>query len=93
MSKTNIKDKLQAIKSGWGNYVIKSEEIEQLALKRSEECSKCEHANPNGLVKKMMPDNTLTTIQGMVCDICTCPLSALTRQVFTKCPHDPPKWL
>jgi hypothetical protein len=89
MSKTLI---LKAIKEGWGNYLFPVPRIEALAKQRAEICSECPHANLNGLVEKMMPDRTLEKTQGLVCNLCKCPLSTKLRQALQECPDSPPRW-
>lgn len=83
---------LKAIYEGWGNYLFPVPRIEALAKERALKCSECPHANLNGVVKKMMPDNTLSEVQGLVCNKCGCPLSAKLRQALQECPDNPPRW-
>lgn len=76
----------KAIASGWKNYIFKSPTIEELAKTRAEICSKCPHFDPNKPFKKIMPDKSITKIEGAGCGICGCPLSSKLRQVLENCP-------
>lgn len=79
-------NKLQRIINGWSNY-ISNENGE--AESRAEVCSKCEHAI-YGSYSKLMPDYSLTNIQGMKCNKCGCPLSTKLRAKEEECPLN--KW-
>ena len=71
-------DKLKYIIQGWKNYVFEDEEVEVLAKKKASICSACEHA-VSSTWDDILPDATLVEVQGMVCNLCSCPLSTLLR--------------
>ena len=80
--------KLQNIIDGWKYYAFEDKAIEEMALKRAKICGKCEHA-VKGVVAQFIDDD-IKDIKGMVCNLCTCPLSGLTRSPNEKCKAD--KW-
>lgn len=85
--------KFNEISEGWTNLVIKDPEIEAMAKERATECAKCPHAVPGKWIQSM-PDKSIKEIEGLKCEICTCPLSAATRSPKKECPHpDGSKWL
>lgn len=71
--------KINDIISGWSNYISKSEVTEEIALKRAEVCSTCEHAKFSKALKVFVKDK-LKTVEGYYCSDCEgCPLSAKIR--------------
>lgn len=80
--------KLQNILSGWKGYVWETPAIRLMAESRALNCANCEHA-AHGAVIEFLNDE-VKEIQGMYCDLCDCPLSALLRSPKEKCKAD--KW-
>lgn len=74
--------KINEIKEGYKNLIIKNEEIEQLAKKRREICNSCEYNSENkgGLFNESVP----------YCTLCGCILSAKVRSKDSECPKG--KW-
>ncbi len=79
----NPKKKLTAIAQGWKNYAFVDKAVEVLAKERAEVCSKCVYAKHSEFVEFI--DNKPETQKGMVCDLCSCPLSRQTRQSIIIC--------
>lgn len=79
------KSKLRLILNGWKNYLFADSRIEQLAKKRAEICSECEHA-VEGFYEKLMPDDTLKEMKGLLCSLCDCPLQTKCRSEHDECP-------
>lgn len=75
--------KLNNIVRGWANYLWESNDIKILAEKRALECACCPSAL-YGKVLDFLPDD-VKEIEGMYCDLCTCPLSSLLRSPDSKC--------
>ena len=89
MSELNFK----AIASGWKNFIFKSKYHEELAISRAKECSNCPNFEKEHKFKKWLPeDNRTEEINGAGCKLCPCYLPAKVRQVFEKCPDNPPRW-
>lgn len=80
----NIKN----IINGWQNFILKSEVTEQLASDRALECIGCEHAKKRKLIAFIKDD--FKEIEGYICNLCKCPLSAKIRSISEKCDID--KW-
>lgn len=80
--------KLQNIINGWANYYFPAKEVEQLAHARAAVCSTCPEAVPS--VFHEIIDNKPEAVQGLVCGVCSCPLSKKTRSVTETCPLN--KW-
>lgn len=76
--------KLKAILKGWQNYLFPNPQTEAKAKARAEICAQCPHAK-KGTYQEMMPDYSLKNVQGMLCSLCSCPLSTLLRQDEKKC--------
>lgn len=74
---------LKEIVAGWSNFIFPSAEIEAEARKRAKVCSKCDHA-VTGSIMRFVGDD-IECIEGLVCDLCDCPLSAKTRSMDSKC--------
>lgn len=85
---SNYVDKLSSIISGWKNYLWKNVEVERLAAKRAMKCAGCDHAIESKY--EVLHDHKLKEIQGMVCDMCLCPLSTKLRSEKESCPLE--KW-
>lgn len=83
-----ILGKLKNIFTGWKNYLNGNELASDLAKQRSKYCSKCEHS----VFKKhlLTVKDEVKIIEGFVCDLCHCPLSAKLRVPEEKC--DAGKW-
>lgn len=79
---------LKEIIAGWLNYGFQSEEAEAMARERAKVCSKCENAE-SGFIVSLIGDE-IKDIEGLVCRLCNCPLSGLTRSPESKCKID--KW-
>ena len=80
--------KFREILSGWTNYVFDNEHISLMAHERAKECGKCEHSKKGTVIDFL--DDDVKEIQGMYCELCDCPLSALLRSPSSKCKAD--KW-
>ncbi|WP_172918083.1 hypothetical protein [Capnocytophaga canis] len=76
--------KFHAIVKGWTNYLFPDKETERKAISRAEICAKCPHSK-KGTYQRLMPDYTLKDVQGMLCELCGCPLSTLLRQDEKQC--------
>lgn len=86
----NIKDKVNVIIDGWGNYLKGSDPANlDLAKERAAICSDCPMAK-YGLHTAVLPEYTISEIQGMYCSECRCPLSTAVRSKNYKCPKN--KW-
>jgi len=70
---------IKAIIEGWGNYIFPNEKKEIEAKRRAAICASCPHAKRH-IYKKLMPDYSLQEVEGMICEVCGCPLSTLLRQ-------------
>ena len=82
--------KVDDIISGWRNYLKGSNPATlALAKKRATICSECPFAK-HGIHTAILPDYSISEIQGMYCDDCGCPLSTAVRSKDYKCPKD--KW-
>jgi hypothetical protein len=77
--------KLQNIIEGWANYYFPNKQIEAVALNRAAICAHCPNAGKSTFFEII--DNRPEQIQGMVCKICTCPLSKKTRSPNETCPE------
>ena len=69
--------KIEAILSGWKNFLDKSEVVETVAKERAAICAACPHAK-HGKLLAFIKD-TLKEVQGSYCEECGCPLSAKVR--------------
>ena len=78
---------IKQILSGWKNYLDKSEVTETLAKKRAAICVACPHTKHGKLLTFIQ--DSLKEIEGMYCDVCSCPLSAKVRSNDI-CPEN--KW-
>ena len=81
----NIKN----ILNGWENFLSKSEVTEKLASDRALECIGCEYAKHSKAIEVFVKDD-FKEIEGYVCDLCKCPISAKIRSVNETCPIS--KW-
>lgn len=92
--------KLQAIASGFKNYIFPNATIEELANVRAKICSKCPDMKSSmkfkvlDLIKALSQNSekveTKEIIKGAGCGICKCYLPAKVRQTLESCPLD--KW-
>ena len=74
----NILEKINDIKSGWTNFIDKSEVTEEIATKRAKICATCNY-NKKGILLAFIKDK-LEEVQGRYCSKCHgCPLSAKVR--------------
>lgn len=73
----SVQKATEIIKS-WRNYCFSDPEVEEIAKKRAEVCSGCEHAKFSKMLNVFVKDAN-EKIQGYKCNRCQCPLSALTR--------------
>ena len=71
------------IAKGWSNYL--KGETNPLERERAEKCRQCKHAVV-GTYEKLMPDYSLSEMQGLKCDVCNCPLSTKIRCEDEECP-------
>ena len=78
--------KLKSIIKGWSNYINPDPNVEAVAMERAKICSECNHSK-NGWYAYFMEDE-VTEIKGMVCGLCSCPLSTLLRSRDEKCKID-----
>ena len=76
----NIKN----ILNGWQNFISKSEVTERLASDRAMECIGCENAKFSKTIEVFIKDD-FEEIEGYLCKLCKCPLSAKIRSVSEKC--------
>lgn len=82
--------KLGNILRGWKNYIWEAPEIEELAKKRAEVCAGCNRA-VHGTYAEWIPEKRgLVDVQGLVCELCTCPLVTLLRSPNAECKKN--KW-
>ena len=79
--------KLVNILEGWGKYI--TGKIPQYALGRAEICGKCEDAEESKF-EMFMKDDSLREIEGLVCNLCSCPIVAKIRAKEETCPKR--KW-
>lgn len=76
--------------SGWGNYLKGSDPTTlKVAKERAAICADCPFAK-HGLHAAVLPDYSISEIQGLYCSVCTCPLSTAVRSESKKCPKN--KW-
>lgn len=75
--------KLQNIIDGWRGYLFEGKETEAMAMKRAKVCADCEHA-VTGMIAQFIEDD-IKDIEGLVCGLCDCPLSAKCRSKFETC--------
>lgn len=81
-------NKLVSILKGWANYIWENEEIREMAKERAKHCAKCDKATM-ALVPTLI-DDEIKDIYGLVCSMCSCPLSGKLRSPDEKC--DLGKW-
>lgn len=84
--------KVNDILNGWENYFKgKDSATLEKAKQRAEICAKCPAAK-HGLHTAILPDFSISEIQGMYCSKeeggCGCPLSTAVRSENYKCPKD-----
>jgi hypothetical protein len=82
--------KIEHILNGWKNYIMpKDQVVIEKAKERAEICSQCPVAT-HGLHTAILPDYTISDIQGMYCSKekggCGCPLSTAVRSENYECP-------
>lgn len=82
----NIRD-LGHVINGWKRYL--KGETDPEAIRRGEICKGCKHSG-YGLFEKLLPDYTLSQVQGLKCNACTCPLVVKIRAKEKTCPKN--KW-
>lgn len=84
--------KIKNIFSGWKNYIIPNPVADALALERSKHCAGCPHAVHIQHLANI--HDKIEVIEGYVCNICSCPLSAKLRSTEpdNACPDNPAKW-
>jgi hypothetical protein len=82
--------KLRNIYTGWKNYLTDNELANELAQERAPFCSECTHAVFKQHLLAMTDE--VKIIEGFVCELCHCPLSAKLRVPEEKCPDVPAKW-
>lgn len=75
--------KMMNIISGWMNLFLGLET--ELAKERSKHCKLCEHAKM-GSWNKIVNDEEIIEVQGLICGKCKCPLSAKLRSKNEVCP-------
>ncbi len=76
---------LRNILNGWSNFMSKSEVAEMVAVSRGSYCIDCKEAKFSKTVKAFVKDE-LKEIEGFVCGVCNCPLSAKLRSENEQCP-------
>lgn len=83
-------NKAKDIISGWSNYLIGDDPANlQIAKRRAAICAECPLAK-FGIHTAILPDYSISEIQGMYCSDCGCPLSTAVRSKDYKCPKE--KW-
>ena len=75
--------KLQIIFKAWENVVVENPVVEETAEKRAKVCSNCMHAKQS--IIRIFVNEKLTSVDGMKCSKCKCPLIAKIRSK-DKCP-------
>lgn len=85
-----ILGKAKNIYEGWKNYLTDDEVACKMAKERSVFCSECQHAVFNKHLIEVKDE--IKAVEGYVCSICHCPLSAKLRSPNEKCPDLPAKW-
>lgn len=80
--------KLRSIIKGWTGYMFPNEATESMAKLRAVECAKCPNAVKGW--HDAIIDDEVKSIEGMICHVCTCPLSTKLRSEDEKCPIN--KW-
>jgi len=81
-----LTDKAKKIFDGWKNYAFPSVNTEKLAQVRAQICSECPQAVYLLYTAFIVKDKETKEIEGYVCDLCNCPLSAKIRSVKENCP-------
>lgn len=76
-------EQLSKIAKGWSKYLKGT--TTPLERERAEVCKGCIHAVV-GTYEQLMPDYSLSEIQGLKCDVCNCPLSTKIRCETSDCP-------
>jgi hypothetical protein len=84
----SILGKIKNIYTGWKNYLTDDEIASDLAKERSKHCATC----PNAVFEKHLLNvkDDVKIIEGFICNLCHCPLSAKLRVPEEKC--DDGKW-
>ena len=82
------KAKVFRIIEGWKNFVFPDNEVEEMAKSRAEICGVCPF-NVEG-VFEILKDRRIEEIEGDVCKLCGCPLSAKLRSPEEVC--DDGRW-
>lgn len=82
--------KAKEIRSGWKNFIEKTDVTEEVALERSKICAVCPNAKKSILLALIKDE--LKEVEGFYCSECLCPLSAKIRSNDnnSKCPLN--KW-
>lgn len=78
--------------SGWKNFIIKSDIVEEEALRRAKICAECPLIEKKVMLSFIKETNDFKDIEGYRCSICKCPTSALIRSEGKRCSDNPPKW-
>lgn len=89
--KRNVLFKMLNIKNifvGWKNYLTDDEIASELAQQRAKHCAVCPHAVKKEHLQRIK--DSIEVIEGFVCELCSCPLSAKLRAPEAKCDID--KW-
>ena len=73
------------ILNGWNNYFNKDAVVEKVANQRAEFCAKCPFAVES--IFTIFVKDELREIEGLICTICNCPLSAKIRSKNETCPE------
>lgn len=74
---------LTNIYEGWKNYLTDNPEMLTVAKERAVHCGDCKHSIIGDIIKWFGDD--VKIIQGMMCELCSCPLSALLRAPESEC--------
>jgi len=85
MNFKNLWNNFFQILEGVSNNINKKEDVEKIAKKRLEICSKCEHQDKTG-------EQCLVPGTQPCCGICGCKLAFKTRSLSSECPHPDKKW-
>lgn len=73
------------ILNGWSNFIKKSEVTELIAVERATHCIDCKETKHSKTIKALIKDD-LKEVEGYICNICKCPLSAKLRSENEQCP-------
>lgn len=81
------------IYEGYKNIIILSPTVEKIAMDRAKICAGCPHAIKKEWPQLILGQDRITTITGLACEFCGCPISAMVRSIDKKCgDQKKPQW-